>query len=723
MFSDTSQDTVAPTHDEIAPQTIAALKNLRNRYPDTPFLTLGQTVLWDEPVKAALCRLFGILSSNGTIASTPKFVAGVHDTDYFAKLEGVTLRDQPFVVLRHNDGDTRGLWSAAGELSALFGAEIVTSRHELTRDGVSFQKAAKAYAGGAETLLNQETDAPLWRAIVCTEDKSLIAADVKLREILPALRQQLRWGFRESLISTGCPPDFENDEPCPSRDVARKILGWIEKFDEENSEATLSELYKNLIPKIWQLVRNDVTCDLETTTSMSLFQFNGRTASRPRFRFVDLFLNPATREKCKAAYNDSVRNSGIYTLDQFGEGALPFDVVIPGKGRGTLRFHEGKVTVETEPPIEICDECDPESVFQLAALLESHFGPDIALVGKAVSLISMLSAEFIFVFHEKASGYTKRTAQMNAQIRAANIPLDLHPLLRLKYRTWDSLEGLGGQFTLPPHLAVAFKREKVGISEFASLWEATAKAQDEMREKFRSISRPNDLMRVLAEMKGEIWSDKETKYIATLEALALIRSQNESLTREVSHLRNEAKQLGQRAQLLQSQKGDFFRKEILPLQRQISVLKSAIYARIPQGKITKEERQGLTEQDAFDTAEIERITFQIEELKVTWKAFDVDIRAASDKAHELKNMARKQLALRLDRERTSEVQTLREALAQLENEAQLDRLLLVRDAQRASQSLHLTNFRPTAWWLPMVSPDGRWFNKISDSILARIEDL
>jgi len=724
LLSVSLENTNRPTTEAvIAPQTIEALKNLRQKYPQTPFLTLGQTVLWDEPVKAALCRLFGILTDNGTIVGVPKFVAGVHDTDYFAKLEGVTVRDEPFVVLRHNDGDTRGLWSAAGELSALFGAEIVTARHDLTKDGVSFQKAAKAYSGGTETLLNQETDAPLWRAIVHTEDRPLIAADVKLREILPALRQQLSWGFRQSLSATGCPPDFENDEPCPSRDVARKILGWVEKFDREYPEATLSELYKDLIPKIWQLVRNDVTCDLETTTSMSLFQFNGQTATLPRFRFVDLFLNPATRELCKTAYNDAVRNSGIYTLDQFGDGALPFDVVIPGKGRGTLRFHEGKVVVETEPPVEICDECDPESVSQLAALLESHFGPDIALVGKAVSLISMLSEEFIFVFHEKASGYTKRTAQMNAQIRAAGVPLELHPLLRLKYRTWDSLEGLTGNFSLPSHLEVAFKRETVGIGEFAGLWEAAAKAQDELREKLRAVSRPRDLMRALAELGGEIWREKEVAYVAALGALSMIRALNEPITEQVTNLRAQAKEQSARAQSLQLEKGDYFREQILPLQRRISELKAAIFNRVPQGKITNEERQNLAAQDEADTREIEELALKISELSGVWKAFDSKIKEAHDAAHTLRDSAREQLKIRLQRERSVESQAAHNALARLENEAQLERFFLVRDAQRASQSLHLTNYRPTAWWLPMVSPDGSWFNKISDSMLARIEEL
>ncbi|HEX8465750.1 MAG TPA: hypothetical protein VF627_14130, partial [Abditibacterium sp.] len=414
-------DHFAPLH----ASTIAAVRELRERFPDTPFLTLGQTTLWDEPVKAAFCLLAEQLEAAGEIEAGTRIVAGVHDTDYFAKLEGLAIRDTPFVVLRHNDGDTRGLWSAAGELSALFGSETVPSRADFTREGVAFSKAARAYAGGAEALLNQETEAPLWRAVVHTEPHPLIAAEVRLRDIEPALRQQLRWGFGRSLQALGCSDDFEDSEPCASREIARRIWNWNDEFLSQNPDASLSDLYRHLIPKLWALVRGGGVCNLETTASLELFRFNAQTAQLPRFGFVDLFLNPATRDLARRCYNDAVRGSGIYTLDGFGPGALPFDIVIPGKGRGTLRLHEGSVFVETEEPIEICDHCDPESLPQLAALLQNHFGSEICLVGKAVALISMLSAEFIFVFHERASSYTARTQKMNAALRAAGLELPL----------------------------------------------------------------------------------------------------------------------------------------------------------------------------------------------------------------------------------------------------------------------------------------------------------
>ena len=710
--------------------TVAALRELRERFPQTPFLTLGQTVLWDEPVKAAFCRLCEILEKQGAIAPGARVVAGVHDTDYFAKLEGLAIQSDPFVLLRHNDGDTRGLWSAAGELSALFGAEIVPSRAELAREGVAFGLAARAYPGGAEALLNQETDAPGWRAIVHTEPHPLISADVKLADITPALRQQLRWGFRQSLDITGCTPDFEDDEPCASRDVARAILGWVEEFAHLNEGATLSDLYRDLIPKIWSLVRGGASCDLETTTSLELFRFNAQTARRPRFGFVDIFLNPATREVAKRCYNDAVDGSGIYALDQFGPGALPFDVVIPGKGRGTLRLTEGNVIVETEPPVEICRDCDPYSVGALAALLEEHFGPDIALVGKAVSLISMLSAEFIFVFHEKASGYTSRTQQMNQALRAQGIELELHPMLRLQYETWDALKNVDAEFVLPPHLKFLWDEPRVTALDFAGTWRDKCAGQDAVRARLKACRRVEELMEVLASIEGEQWREKGAQYQSARAQLRELHDQTAPFERVRERERQIAREASARAQALERAKGDFFRAQIWPLREAMRDIKAAQAKRTnpldDNGKprrLTKDERAENTEIEAQENAREAELRAQIGEQEPGWRAFDAQIGAAQEEATQARARAEVALERQLSIEKGEASAELRARMQELQAQAELARLLRVRDALRASGSLRQNNLRPTAWWLPMVSPDGKWFDALANSARARVEEL
>ena len=710
--------------------TVAALRQLRTDYPDTPFLTLGQTVLWDEPVKAAFCRLCESLEIGGQVPPGARVVAGVHDTDYFAKLEGLAIKTEPFAVLRHNDGDTRGLWSAAGELSALFGAEIVPSRGDFTRENVAFARAARAYAGGAEALLNQETDAPGWRAIVHTEPHALISADVKLSDILPALRQQLRWGFRRSLQVTGCTPDFENDEPCAARDTARAILAWVEEFALLNEDASLSDLYVDLIPKIWRLVRGGATCELETTTSLDLFRFNAQTAHLPRFGFVDIFLNPATRELAKRCYNEALRGSGIYALDQFGPGALPFDVVVPGQGRGTLRLHDGNVIVETETPIEICQNCDPHSIGQLAALLQGHFGPNIALVGKAVSLISMLSAEFIFVFHEKASGYTSRTQKMNDALRERGIELNLHPMLRLKYETWDALSGVDADFELPPHLSKFWGNQRVSASEFAATWRAKCAECDDLRAQLKACHKTEDLMDALAELGDENWRAHKVRYESARAQLRDGRAEVEPLKSERAQLRAQSRRETDEAQRLEREKGDFFRAHIWPLREAIRDIKEAASGRTnpldDNGKarrLSKDERAQIAQLETQETARESELRAQIVQCESGWRAFDARIEAAQTRARAAKARAQNALERQLELEKYETAIELRAIIENLESRAELARLLLVRDAIQACESLRQNNVRPTAWWLPMVSPDGKWFDALATTALARIEKL
>ncbi|PQV65559.1 hypothetical protein B1R32_101301 [Abditibacterium utsteinense] len=718
--------------------TVEAVRLLRERFPNTPFLTLGQTVLWDEPVKAAFCAIAEELENAGVIAPGARIVAGVHDTDYFAKLEGLSIRDTPFVVLRHNDGDTRGLWSAAGEISAFFGSETVPSRADFSREGVSFAKAARAYAGGAEALLNQETEAPDWRAIVHTEPHPLIAADVRLRDIEPALRQQLRWAFRHSLRALGCSEDFENDDKCKSGEIARQIWGWNDEFLAGNPDATLSDLYRHLIPKTWALVRGEAACNLETTASLQLFKFNAQTCDQARFGFVDLFLNPATRNLARRAYDDAVRGSGIYTLDGFGPGALPFDVVIPGKGRGTLRLHGGSVIVETEEPVEICENCDPETLGQLAALLETHFGPEICLVGKAVALISMLSAEYIFVFHEKASSYTSRTQKMNATLRAAGLELPLHPMLRLQYATWDALHDVEANFHLPPHLEHAFGAQKISARDFAARWQDVAKNGDERRAELKGCRSPRALMRKLSHfenqpqshLKSQGWSDKAAQFDAASEVLAHSRVQAREIEVQIEQLRHNAQAATQKALELETRKGANFRAEIAPLRARIFDLNEEATLRLSpldvSGKarrLGKDERAAQKEREQKEAEEIATLRAQISEKNAPRASIDAEIAELRREARRLKTEAKILVQQRVQIEKSADLGAARLLRESLEDQAELERFFLVRDAVQASNGLRYTNYRPTAWWLPMVSPDGKWFKNLTQSTHSRIEEL
>ena len=694
---------------DFQPSTVRAIRELHERFPQTPFLTLGQTVLWDEPAKAAFCRICE------EVAPTAEIVAGVHDTDYFAKLASLQNRREKFALLPHNDGSTRGLWSAAGELSCLFGAEIVPTRHALGENGVAFDRVAKSYPGGAPQLLERETAAWGWRALVHTEARPLIAADVRLRDIAPALREQLQWGIGQSLQIIG--------EQAPDN-IASQLLQWTNEYSISHPDATLSDLYQFLTPKLWAAVRGEGNCNLQTTSSLQLFKFNRATCQKPRFGFLNLFLQPQTRDVARRCYDDAVRGSGIYQLSQFGDGALPFDVVIPGRGRGTLHLHEGSLYIETEEPITLCRGCDCGSVEELADVLEETFGPDVAIVGKAVALISMLSAEYIFVFHEKASSYTSRTQMMNDALRQAGIALELHPMLRIEYSTWDSLKDVQSQFVLPPHLARAFGSETVSATDFASRWKTVCDQQDALRAQLKACASTRDLTKFLALRDDESWANRAIEYSKARQSLHQLRDATHTVENKIESLRQEAGAATERAAQIERDKGEHWRAQIQPLRTRIFDIKENAAARLETTtKLSKDERRALAETEKAEEQEIANLCHQIEEQSKPRAALAQEIEDLRSTARDCQRQAREKTRQRVALEQNEETKTLRTTLSQLEYQSELERLHLVRDALLVSGGLRYTNLRPTAWWLSLVSPDGTWFKALAQSAQARIEAL
>ena len=706
--------------ESIHPSVVQAVEAVRAQCPCAAFLTLGQTVLWDEPVKAAFCRALE------AVAPDAQMMAGVHDTDYFAKLPhgALAASDDPFVLLPHNDGTTRGLWSAAGEISSLFGSETVPGRAALN-EVVSFDRAARAAefaGGGLDALLEAETAAPGWRAIVHTQPHPLIAADVQLHEIAPTLMAQIDWAFAESLSIVA---DGAAHEAAAA--TAAKLRAWVEEYLEFNDGGTLSDLYRALIPRLWNLVRGGGSCNLLHSASTELFRFNRETCKLPRFRFVDLFLNPTTRETARRCYNDAVRGGGMYALDAFGEGALPFDIVVRGRGRGTLRIHDGSVYIETEEPQTLCGGCDPDSVESLAALLESQFGPEVVLIGKAVSLISMLAAEFVFVFHEKASSYTERTQSMNSALREAGIALPLLPMLRLKLDTWSALGAVETELKLPSHLARAWSKPQVSAAEFAASWRDVCAAQEAKLQQLQAMHGPRELLAYLGTVEIDRtphWTEKLTQYEAARDVVKASRERADALTSEANALRESAREATHKAGELERAKGEDWRANVLPLQRRISDICEAAAQRLASTvKLSKEERiaRAAQEQDEADALNLLRADLNVATAAHT--RFDAEIDTLLSRARRLRAEARQNIDARLALERGADSRLARTTLQQIEAEAELEKLRHARDAYLTSSGLRYTALRPTAWWFPFLSPDGAWFHRLVHTMEARVEEL
>ena len=673
------------------PSVLSALQAIHEQYPDVPFLALGQTVFWYEPTKAVWRRLLDQHLPGATL------IAGVHDTDYFAKTSAQVGDDKPYVALPHDDGKTRDLWSAAGELSSLLGSESVPTRAMFLSHGVPFDWLGKTYSGGKSQLYADKTTAWGWRGIVHTESHSVIAHDIPIRDIQDALLEQLDWGFAESIACLA-----DETTRTHAQGVAAQVRGWVLEFLETcDDSCRLSDLYQTLLPRFYALLLGERPRDLQTTSSISLFRFNRQTCSLPRFGLIGLFLDPQTRPVARAAYSKSVAGLGMYALDAFGPGAIPFDLVIPGVGRGTIRTTPAALVIETAPQETFVPLRERITTLeQLAAVTEEHFGPDVALVGKAVTLANMIAEEHLVVFHETASAYTSATQAMNADLARHGLAQTLYPIVRLTYPTWDALASapVGVTLRLPPHLAATFGAETISACDFAGHWHEVMDSCRQLLRDSRGLSSPRDLLTFLEGKADLCWCERRDEYNAALKALKEIATHSETLRGRVEEHRQEIV-VWQRERLdLERRKGEDWRSNIQPLLQKIAMTSDAAQAIAYREQAAKQ----MASRDASFDGPIETARERIAATRLLLAGF------------------RRQRRLL---ERGPEATAARARIAEIVWGAQMARLDLVRDAYLTIEGLEHTQLRPTAWWLPLVDPTGAWFAAVAAGTQARLEAL
>ncbi|MCS6919331.1 MAG: hypothetical protein NZM28_06140 [Fimbriimonadales bacterium] len=498
------------TNENCRAQVIDVLEELKRVAPDAPLLALGQTIFWDEPMKLAL------LDALREADPARRFLFGVHDTDYFARLHARLLPRNAqlfdgYALLPHNDGTTRTLWSAAGEIAQLFGSETVPTLKMFARHGGNVERVARSCAEGRQAFVDTLTEAWGWRGLVSREPAPRPVYEIPLREIAPALDALLEFG----LDGTGALLD---DAASRARacDWAWRIRQRVQHIAETQPDASLADLYAQLYPELLSALNGGALPEIVGfTRTTELLRFNTRTAHLPRFEFVNLFLNPAYRRACEDAYNAAVQGSPIYPLSEFGEGALPFDLLIPKRGRGTLLLTDRYLCVLTREP-QIVRLSEPiRDVQSLAQVVEAHWGERCTLVGKAITLITMLAREFVFVFNERGSPYLSRTVQMHRNLQRAGVSLQLNPLLRLRYPTWDALSAAECvSLRLPEHLACAFGEPTVCSDVFAHRWQEVVDEQRALLNRLSQIRSPRALMQLLAEREGAAWQAKLQEYEA-----------------------------------------------------------------------------------------------------------------------------------------------------------------------------------------------------------------
>ncbi|MHB1460119.1 MAG: hypothetical protein ACYC1M_02385 [Armatimonadota bacterium] len=661
------------------------LLKLHQLYPTTPFLALGQTALWDETVKASLCYLIDQLDIKH------RFIVAAHDTDYFAKLPGYNGKDDSIISVAHNDGSTRELWSAAGELSALFGSETIPSRDLFAQHHVSLEKASQASGKGHDQFVDEITEAWGWKGLVHTGFKNLLSAEVCTCHGVKALLELYDWAIDLSLPIVG----QERAE------ISSKLRTQLLTAKHE-TKGCLSDLFQRLFVDIMKNLYHG--CELETSCSMELFKFNSATYHLPRFSPVSLFINPETRMTAETAYHNAVLGSDIYTLDKFGMGAIPFDVASLGMGRGTLMVRQRAIEIEFDEPIIITTAEPVTTLKQLAEILEDRFGPSVALIGKAVSLISMITQEFIPVMNEEGSAYVFRTKMMHDEMNSKGVSIQSHPILRLTYPTWDALQQCGDMMlSLPPHLAQAFGNQHVSCEVFGRTWREVVAQQERMMELVSEHRAPRDAVQWIQDREGGEWSELHLELTQCMHQINALVAQAQQIAEQTQCLFEQVRESQDAAQKLEHAKSEHYREFVKPLREKLYELR----------------QQGLSETDShYMATQQELIPHEQARLE-----FDSQISVLKTTAKEAKQQAAELKPLRMQMEKGPENKALRQKLAQYEAKIELRRSEILRDAYLVSHGLTHTQHRPTGWWIPLVDPSGRWFTAIAEGTSAYLQDM
>lgn len=637
-----------------------ALKELEQLDPSVPMLALGQTVFWDEPMKA------GIAKSLRSMHSSRRFVAGVHDTDYFAKHPSGVRHPGEFAILPHNDTTTRGLWSAAGEFSTLFGSETVVSRDALLASGLRLRTLSRT----RPRILDEATEAWGWRGVVALDEHAPITAQVTAKHAYPRLKEAFDWAVDATLQRISEPDRIVADDRAKR---LREVVG-VPRDGE-----SLGQYYLRILPGLYRLLGAEPS-DIETSATTELLKFNLSTCDQPRFQLLRFFLDPETRDLAIRSYNEAIRGSEIYGLDRFGSGALPFDVVVPGRGRGTLRVGRKGLVIMTPQPLFATLSRPVLGLADLAQVIERKFGKDCTIIGKAVTLIGMLAREFIFVFHDGASNYVRYSRRFHQMLREAGCDIEAHPILRVRYHTWDALRACSTFLSLPEPLVRPFGSEELCAPSFAARWMQVAKEQEQLLANLGQLKRPTELIRFFDENIGGFWN---------------------CLNREYDHLHSRLERLDADIEDLKRQRHEKYRLRRLLRQERVG-------AEVAKGRHFRER---IFEKNSSD----EDFRARADHTKRVEDA----IHAITQNEHEIRVLLNRQSEL----VKEPEIQAIHERRRGIELEAELKRLRLIQHATIASRGLEKSALRPGAWWFPLVSPDGRWFDETMRTAECYLEPL
>ena len=333
-----------------------------------------------------------------------------------------------------------------------------------------------------------------------------IAHEIRLSDVLPWLTEILSGAFRESAAPAG--GGGGASRPNAS---ARRWVEWLRRLTAEHPGALLSDAYQEahrLFRKLAGL-QSRPRGDLHLHRSLPLQPRNGGApALRPR---STLFLKPGRAGSRVPRHDAAVEGSNTYTLDRFGGGAIPFDLVVPA-GRGPCASWTMPWWWRPRSRSGCRRQSGVESARELGEAVEDRFGQSTTLIGKGHVFVCMVTAEAILVFHESGSAYVHRTARLMQTLADRGFSVPLYPILRVCHHTWDSLAGCDARFRLPEHLAAAFGAPVVTATEFAVRWQEVVAAEKHLLHEIAALASPRELVSLLGARDDGVWLQRLEEY-------------------------------------------------------------------------------------------------------------------------------------------------------------------------------------------------------------------
>jgi hypothetical protein len=209
---------------------------------------------------------------------------------------------------------------------------------------------------------------------------------------------------------------------------------------------------------------------------------------------------------------------------------------------------------------------------------------------------------------------------------------------------------------------------------------SVAEEQEARLKRLGELRRPIELIRYLDEKVGGSWSSLAEEYLSLHEQLGQLEAQIDVIRQKRYTIYAKDRALARARLEAERIKGDHFRAFIF-------------------------------EKDPRDTdlAERERLGSIV-----------------SDLIHDRLGLAAQRIELRHEQNAlvgSNEVKRIHQRRREIELEAELKRLTIIREAVISSKGLQSANLRPSAWWFRLVCPDGNWFRHTTEQATYYLEPL